>query len=520
MSVTILSAAFLCGYFLSCYGWGRTAVRALGVTEASTMACGAAIGLSIWTFLGGLANLLGIATPQTMLAIYALGLLLYIPSVVSGIRCLKITLDNGRRVARTLFADRSRVLAFAMVGVVLFFLCATLLPATGFNPHSDFHVYMVRPVRMLDTGSMFGNPFDPLGLDTLGAQAFFHGFILLAFPIDHLNGFDTVLCFGLSLFLLIDIGRRFGAGWPYIGFAILAFLSIHPQIVNTGAQYSGTLMILTLIYLMSVLADKFLTMPSKPVWGEALLMGAALASLLALKNSFLIFAAVFLTVFFVLLMVLQPKRYSAILAAIVTAGSALLLILPWLLANLPTYFLSLQRMRAGTAYPSMPSGADDGGALSASLLFSTHPLPWGSDFADYLLVVILISVAGIVAVLLIRKSAPGRVTSLLPVIAGSAAVMVSYFTLVYITGPYDSVRYTTPILIAIWPVVGLAFIGQSPWIGKRILRRDTSTRRLGVVGFTIVALQILVVAPFLDVLLARVSQAINYRTLTSYPFDD
>jgi len=39
VSVTILSAAFLFGYFLSCYGWGRTAVRVLGVEDVLLQNC-------------------------------------------------------------------------------------------------------------------------------------------------------------------------------------------------------------------------------------------------------------------------------------------------------------------------------------------------------------------------------------------------------------------------------------------------------------------------------------------------
>lgn len=266
MSVTILSTAFLFGYFLSCYGWGRTAVRALGVEGVPSVACNAAIGLSIWSFLGGVANLLEIATPATLLTIYAFGLVLAVPAVISAVRWIGTALANGRHAARAVFSDRFRFLAFAVVGIVLVFLCATLLPSTGFNTQEDFHVYAVRPMRMLGSGSMFGNPFDILGLDALGGMSFLQGFILLAFPVGHIIGFDTVLCLGLSLLLLIDIGRRFGAGWPYIAFSILAFLSIHPQIVNIGVLYSATLIILALVYLMTVLADKFLHLPSEPVW--------------------------------------------------------------------------------------------------------------------------------------------------------------------------------------------------------------------------------------------------------------
>lgn len=177
-------------------------------------------------------------------------------------------------------------------------------------------------------------------------------------------------------------------------------------------------------------------------------------------------------------------------------------------------------MGTGTATPPVPAGADEGDALSPSMLFSRGPLPWGSDFTAYLLVVALIAVAGIVAFSLMRGSTPGRARAWLPVVAGSVAVVVSYFSLAPITGPYDSVRYATPILIAIWPMVGLAFISQSTWIGKHVLRREASASRLSVVVFTIVALQVLVLTMFSEMLSARVSHAINYQSVASFPFDD
>ena len=509
MSVTILSAAFLFGYFLSCYGWGRTAVRALGVEGVPSVACYAAIGLSIWSFLGGVANLLEIATPATLLTIYAFGLALAVPAVISAVRWTGTALANGRDAARAVFSDRFRFLAFAVVGIVLVFLCATLLPSTGFNPHDDFHAYMVRPARMLATGTMFGNPFDVLGLDTLGAQAFFHGFILLAFPIDHLNGFDTILCFGLSLFLLIDIGRRFGAGWPYVLFSLLAFVSIHPQLLNIGALYSGSLMILTLVYVLTVLAEKFLRRQSEPVWREVLLLAAPLATLLALKNSFVVFAATFMAVFFVLLVFRQSRRFRPVLVASVTAGSTFLLLLPWLLANAPNYILWLQRLRAGTAFPPLPVTGDVNHGFDMTLLLSPQSSRRGGSFLVYLLVVILIVAAGTLGLLLLRKASPRQAASLLTMVAGSVAVAVSYFALPLLKDPYDAVRYATPLLIALWPVAGLALVGI-----------NEPERRANLIGPTIIALQIIILIPFFGVLSDRLGQAVEYRTMTSFPIDD
>src|SRR5262249_22102300 len=94
--------------------------------------------------------------------------------------------------------------------------CLTLMPTTLFNAGDDFHTYVPRVMRMVQTGSVGGNAFDASGLDSLGSQSFFHGFFLRGMSIEWLNGFDAVACFTMLLLLAAEVSMRWRLPW-YLG---------------------------------------------------------------------------------------------------------------------------------------------------------------------------------------------------------------------------------------------------------------------------------------------------------------
>ena len=61
------------------------------------------------------------------------------------------------------------------------FTIATQLPPSIYNFHDDYQKYFAYPVRMVETGTVFGSPLSAMGLQTLGAQAFLDGFVVGVF---------------------------------------------------------------------------------------------------------------------------------------------------------------------------------------------------------------------------------------------------------------------------------------------------------------------------------------------------
>ena len=145
---------------------------------------------------------------------------------------------RGGGIAAWKLQSRSDLLSGGVIALTALGLGLAVLPAGVFNPWDDFQFSITRPVRMLQVGTLGHDPFDPLGLESLGPQAFLHAFTLLALGPSFLNAFDAVLCAVLSLGLIAGLGKRLDTHPAVCVAALLAFILLHPQQVSLGALYS------------------------------------------------------------------------------------------------------------------------------------------------------------------------------------------------------------------------------------------------------------------------------------------
>src|SRR5580704_12490496 len=158
------------------YGWGWAARRLLRA-KPTTWPATAASGMAALVFLGGVLNLARIAYP------WALGCV-----AGAGVGLGAVAIAKGER-------PRISLGPLAVAVAVLVFVAVTQLPPRAYNFHDDYQKYFVHPVRMLETGTVFGSPLNDIGLDTLGGQAFLDGFAVRFFPIRYINGVDAAFAF-------------------------------------------------------------------------------------------------------------------------------------------------------------------------------------------------------------------------------------------------------------------------------------------------------------------------------------
>src|SRR3990172_8807171 len=141
---------------LSLWGWGCFTARRLHGSSSVGWFYPVALGMAVVSVMGGIGNSLGISSSFFLWAIIFVGGLLAVPAL------------RDFRVDRV---DSSWLLVLGGASsVVLVFLNATLIPSFVFNYHDDFHTYLARPLRMLQTGTLTGGWFDSLGWDSLGGQ--------------------------------------------------------------------------------------------------------------------------------------------------------------------------------------------------------------------------------------------------------------------------------------------------------------------------------------------------------------
>jgi len=199
----ILNVLALCAFALCCYGWGSIVHVFCYPGRKGSPAFVVALGLVALTLLGGILNLSRLAFGVSLAICAYSGILLAILSIAwFGIK----------------LPGWTYLVILSALGILL---AATLLPASVFNFHDDFLTYMPRITRLRQIGTLGGNPFEPLGATDFGLQSFFQALITTWLPIESAFAFDTIFCFLLGLYLLVEIGR--GYKCPVIGIALAMF---------------------------------------------------------------------------------------------------------------------------------------------------------------------------------------------------------------------------------------------------------------------------------------------------------
>ena len=504
---------------VSSYGLGFATMKWAIRDETNCFSLLAVIGVACLIVLGGILNLTGIAYPAAMYSLLLLGLVFFMLSFFSRFKMLPHLSpahppsDNTKKINLL-----DRFLPLSLVAIAVMFSAASLLPSDAFNFHDDFHTYISRPVRMLQTGTLAGNPYELLGLDSLGAQAFLQSFVLLKLPFEYLPGFDAVFGLGLAGLLLIATARKFNLSWVYATPAILTFLVINPQSVNVSALYSGAFAILGLLLTSCLLTEKINeTGIAKPL-GMAALAGLLISSIVALKTTLAFFAAIYFVLFCLGLFAITQNKRRAVLLGATTGLTAAIALLPWLLLHLPNYVAALNN----PSHPATGTNAS-GFALpkgNVSELLSTHVLFYGGSMLGYGSIILVLVALCIFSIFFMLRRSKNHVRqrgySLVSASACAAAI-ATYFLNGWLFDPEAAVRYACPIFIATLPFALLASslnAALSPVAPQPGSLAQTPLKMAVLAGAAVI------VALFGNTFVDRIERAFNKRTTISFPISD
>jgi hypothetical protein len=487
MQGIVESLIFLMMFLAAARGWGAIVLERLSPANRSLHALSIALGLGVWIVLGGLLNAARLALP------IMLDVLLFVGSSISALQAIVWYRGRGKKEP---IALRAFWPMLVIVGVVFFFL-ATQMPSLGFNMHDDFFAYLPRPVRMLQTGTLGGNPFDVLGVDSLGGQAFLQSFFVSRLSLLHIHGFDAVVCIGLSLALLWEMAHRRRISGAILVAAFGVILFVHPQVVNVSAVYSGSAMLLALVSASDLITIHWKAEAGSRTWPGVLIMAILLASLMALKNSFVPLAVIFCGTWVLLWARNHPNKPWLIARGFAILALTGLLLVPWLLLEWPLYRRTLSL--SGPVYGGDGNQRESLGANLATA-FSLDGSPWGGTFLAYgLLAVFLVVMAALAIHRTPRHDVLQRARSA-PAIAAGIAGAASWLVNLYLFDPANGIRYSIPFLI---PAVAIAVL-FFPW--------TESSKR----GVWLVVLLVLGLA-FGQTLFGRLDRAARLRTLLSFP---
>src|SRR5579883_1453764 len=181
---------------LSLIGWGIAVNRVLFPRDDFDWGLQGAWGVSLCVALGGLLNLAKLTSRASILLIVAFGVVVFLVGRLGARRLGQLAV-----VAMDLYR-KDRLLA---IGAILALLVLGLqysasvrgqvvsgsLSVTDFNPHDDFHAYLVFPEKMIQTGSLGPDPYSERRITSgLGGQYFLDTLVLAALSDENVHLID------------------------------------------------------------------------------------------------------------------------------------------------------------------------------------------------------------------------------------------------------------------------------------------------------------------------------------------
>lgn len=417
------------------FGLGRVCCRIFGY-QAGNRAETVGIGLAGLVFAGGLLNLFRLSYGAVYDGLLLAGMIVAFMSV-------------SQKDFKTVGAGTVRywMVLTVLVTTAVWLVGHAELPPSAFNYQDDFEKYFVHPVRMLQTGTVFGSPLSAIGAETLGGQAVLQGILLHHFDIPYLFAVDGLFALLLCMLLVAaTVQDRPGRAFLTL-LAIFTICFINPLVINVSATYTTSALIMTALSVCYSLyrghagCSRRSTLP----W----LLGMLFAALIALKT----INAVYLAAVFVTAAIVQRSgsgkegRWAGLPGVFVTGAATLLLVAPWLLVHISNYL--------GSASASL-----DGARFASALepyreplkLLSFKQLFYGSSYAHYTLLTLATALYCFTFYGMSRRRGPNNHGSRGWLFACGMALPISSAVILalgpQLNGYFANIRYTTPYLIA------------------------------------------------------------------------
>jgi hypothetical protein len=277
------------------------------------------------------------------------------------------------------------------------------------------------------------------------------------------NGFDSVFCFILTAFLLVGIAQTIKAHGLYLLVSLSALIIINPQVVNITALYSGSVMILGMIFSSSLLADPRSGSGIKSVVVKVLPYALFASALISLKMIFVFFAVIYSSIYFLILLYFsKDKKHSAVTVVFIIV-LILIFLLPWITVYGENYLYVLQH-----GLPANPLKSYESNwflfqrSIIVTFLYYDNLL-YGGSYFNYVLVMIMLLMASILSIFCVKRNENIAFRPyLISIFASGVAGVASYFLNTYILpDPKTTLRYCVPVFIVTLPYAVLILGGIS-----------------------------------------------------------
>ncbi len=423
-------------------GWGWFVSFCIFRNHQRDMGWFVSIGLATVLFIGGILNLFGLISKNSVFAMMIIGVMLFFI-------LLTISRKHIYHLVTSLFSLLKNnkhlfVGIILLLSLILVKYTAAISPGT-YNIHDDYQGYFVYPVKMIQTGEMGNDPFSERRIvSSLGGQSFLDTTVLalgsyenMAFS-DRGIGFLIFLVAIYSLLLTLTLSSAYRMAFMFI--AVLTF----PPVANITSMYTGITLFLLLLRMVYECKDFKVR--------DMALFSFVLAGIFSLKSSFIPMAGLFVPVFFFLRYNTQTKVvWNIFLESLLVTIFSLVILVPWMLSS---YYSS------GTLlYPFLGKGYH--GSSYGEFLSATANITSGNflTFAYALQTIFFLVFFLYIFFVLFQKSE--RVLLSKEDISLITVTFVSICLLGYATGGYAVNRYTFALLFPVVLVLLMQYVQRT-----------------------------------------------------------
>jgi len=333
MTLSFAYACIVAGAILvSFIGLGWLATAAIFRLPHLDWSLNGGIGMASAALVGGVLNAVAATSRVTVSVLFTLGLAafaLHLALLVKRKRFATNPIHSGN-LWRLPYG--ALLLCAILIGTKLLTSAATF----EFNSNDDFKAYLVFPQMMLDTGSAI-DPFSARRLTSaLGGKSFLDAIPLALLSPQNLRIIDGFVAFTLLLGAVLftytehasnaEMGEqdyRFGAYLLVGVFSLLAVVDSKVQL-NISAATSGTLLLFIAAQRLARMATNRDLQAS-----AAILLGAIVAALCALKSTFVFPCVILLALYYGAVLARHPRRF---LQPVLLGTSVCVFLIPWMLA--------------------------------------------------------------------------------------------------------------------------------------------------------------------------------------------
>lgn len=323
------AAAWFLVVLPACFaGLGLIARRLLGAAGVR-MELLPALGLAAFVFAGGILNLARLAFPLSIWILLAAGLC---AAAAAAWRRAGSRASGGAGLQRLRGGRGLWLPGCVAAGVMALTLAAQLAPRV-YNWNDDLQKYFAHPVRMLETGTVFGSPLSAIGVESIGGMAFVHSCVLLWLPIRAINGADAILGLLLCLIPLLAYGWRHPGLRAVTAVAIASTVIIDPYYVNISALFLGSALMMATV----ILTGETDVPNGRFSGGRPATVGLVYAALVALKPTFLLFVGPHIVAVVCAVALAQASTRAGIRWGARAAAFTACFLAPWIVVHLPRY---------------------------------------------------------------------------------------------------------------------------------------------------------------------------------------